>query len=167
MTFTVHQAVHGYAKGHVELATSTKLRSDDSDLLTRLSDLSGALLQDREFDSYLTLYPLPSTAFYVVARTWLDREAPRPGCVLTHSLLIPMEFWATCHLPHAFAELLNKPSPGTLDSVRHTLHSLPSVQSLPDVKSQTEALFVSRFFAEGLQPWCGLATLLRNSLRGA
>ena len=42
---------------------------------------------------YLTVYPLPSRQFFALARTWLDDEAPRSGCVLTHTLLIPLEDW--------------------------------------------------------------------------
>lgn len=45
------------------------------------------------FSPYLTLYPLPSEMYYVVARTWQDLEAPRAGCVRTRSVLIPMSEW--------------------------------------------------------------------------
>src|SRR5256885_11935031 len=43
---------------------------------------------------YTTLFrSLPSGRFYVVAMTWQDVNAPRAGCVLTRSLLVPMGAW--------------------------------------------------------------------------
>jgi hypothetical protein len=53
-----------------------------------LSDMSGPSMQPG-FDEYLTAYPLPGTDLFVLARTWYAPEMQRPGCVWTHSLLIP------------------------------------------------------------------------------
>ena len=90
---TVHQQLHGYRKGHQLLSASLDLNAQDQDVVNRLSDLSGRLRPDELFDPYLTAYPLPSRAYYVVARTSQDLEAPRSGCVLTRSLLVPMDAW--------------------------------------------------------------------------
>lgn len=53
-----------------------------------LSDMSGPSMQPG-FDEYLTAYPLPGTELFVLAKTWYAPEMQRPGCVWTHSLLIP------------------------------------------------------------------------------
>ena len=90
---TVHQQFHGYRKGHQLLSASLVLDTPDQDVVNRLSDLTGRLRPGELFDPYLTTYPLPSRAYYVVARTFQDLEAPRSGCVLTRSLLVPMDAW--------------------------------------------------------------------------
>ena len=90
---TVHQQLHGYRKGHQLLSASLVLDAHDQDVVNRLSDLSGRLRPGELFDPYLTTYPLPSRSYYVVARTFQDLEAPRSGCVLTRSLLVPMDAW--------------------------------------------------------------------------
>lgn len=90
---TFHQLLHGYKSGHGRIAGSIKLTERDADLVTRLSDLSGSLSSGVLVKPYLTVYPLPSQQFFAIARTWLDDEAPRSGCVLTHTLLIPLEEW--------------------------------------------------------------------------
>ena len=89
----VHQQVHGYRKGHQLLSASLVLDAPDQDVVNRLSDLTGRLRPGELFDPYLTAYPLPSRAYYVVARTFQDLEAPRSGCVLTRSLFVPMDAW--------------------------------------------------------------------------
>ncbi|MDE0396155.1 MAG: hypothetical protein OYK82_15425 [Gammaproteobacteria bacterium] len=90
---TVHQQFHGYRKGHQLLSASLVLDPKDQDAVDSLSDLTGGLRPGQMFDPYLTAYPLPSRTYYVLARTFQDREAPRPGCVLTRSLLVPMGTW--------------------------------------------------------------------------
>ena len=81
--------------GHGQIAASTRLGERDSELVTRLSDLSGSLSSGIRLDPYLTVYPLPSRKYFALARTWPDPEAPRAGCVLTHTILIPIETWAS------------------------------------------------------------------------
>ena len=90
---TVHQQFHGYRKGHQLLSASLVLDARDQDAVDSLSDLTGGLRPGELFDPYLTAYPLPSRAYYVVARTFQDLEAPRSGCVLTRSLFVPMDAW--------------------------------------------------------------------------
>ena len=90
---TVHQQLHGYRKGHQLLSGSLDLDSRDLDAVDSLSDLTGRLRPGERFAPYLTAYPLPSRAYYVVAKTFQDLQAPRPGCVLTRSLFVPMDVW--------------------------------------------------------------------------
>ena len=90
---TIHQQLHGYRKGHQLLSASLVLDAPDQDVVNRLSDLTGRLRPGELFDPYLTAYPLPSRAYYVVARTFQDLEAPRSGCVLTRSLFVSMDAW--------------------------------------------------------------------------
>ena len=90
---TVHHQLHGYRKGHQLLSASLVLNDQDQDVVNRLSDLSGRLRPGELFDPYLTAYPLPSRAYYVIARTFQDLEASRSGCVLTRSLLVSMDAW--------------------------------------------------------------------------
>jgi hypothetical protein len=55
-----------------------------------MSDLSGPRAIDK-FLEYLTGYMLPSGSHYAIAKTWYATEMERPGCVWTHTLLIPRE----------------------------------------------------------------------------
>ena len=84
----IHQALHGYANGHRMLKSSLSLSRDSLAQLLILSDLSGPIPSE-SFESYLTGFPLPADGVFVLARTWLAHEMPRPGTVWTHSLLIP------------------------------------------------------------------------------
>lgn len=85
---SVHQAIHGYRDGHRLLSSSTSLSADAMRAMLVLSDMSGPSMQPG-FDEYLTGYPLPGSEFFVFAKTWYAPEMRRPGCVWTHSLLIP------------------------------------------------------------------------------
>ncbi len=89
----VEQQLHAYANGHELLASSVKLASTDQETIDRLSDMAGTLGPGEVYPPYLTGYPLPQQTHFVLARTWYDDAAPRAGCVLTHSLLIPMQAW--------------------------------------------------------------------------
>lgn len=153
----VHQLLHGYRSGHGLLSGSTKLGSRDSELVTRLSDLSGSLSSGLEIESYLSCYPLPSGQFYAVARTWLDTEAPRAGCVLTHTILIPKLDWASLKnvrtidryfrnprldFDHAFTE------PFEIDSDEgYTPGTDDGKMNLDSTRT-----FVSRYFGRGVRP---------------
>ena len=89
----VHQQVHGYANGHQLLSSTIELDGVDQDAVDRLSDVSGAIHPGQLFDPYITAYPVPSGGHYVVARTYQDLEARRPGCVVTRSVFVPMGTW--------------------------------------------------------------------------
>ncbi len=84
------------------------LPDQDADLAAQLSDLSGMPVEERT-PSYLTCYPLPSGTHYAIAGTWMDDEAPRDGCVLTHTLLVPMAEWLSGLSARALVATLRKP----------------------------------------------------------
>jgi len=87
---SIHQAIHGYRDGHRLLSSSSPLSADSTRAMLVLSDMSGPSMQPG-FDEYLTGYPLPGSEVFVLAKTWYAPEMQRPGCVWTHSLLIPSE----------------------------------------------------------------------------
>ncbi len=107
-TLKIHQALHGYADGHRQLAASVQLEPRDIKLMLVLSDLSGpgTRIDDR---GYLTGYPLPESRMYALARTWAAPEMPRPGCVWTHTLLIGFSELAELADPVSIASLFRRP----------------------------------------------------------
>lgn len=157
----VHQLLHGYRHGHELLAGSIRLSAPDSDLVTRLSDLSGSLGSDQKFVSYLTAYPLPSGKFYALATTWPDESAPRAGCVLTHTLLIPSTQWIHLHHPEIARRLFRAPKDTELTGyetdleLKDEMAPIARKDSIERPSLSTE--FVSRYFGEGIKPvvWFG------------
>ena len=83
----LHHALHGYADGHREIASSIQLKPRDAKTILILSDVSGPGVRIDK-SGYLTGYPVPEAGLYALARTWAAPEMPRPGCVWTHTLLI-------------------------------------------------------------------------------
>ena len=71
----VHQALHGYADGHQQLAISVTLKPRDQKTLLALSDISGPGARLDE-NGYLTGYPLPDSGFFAIGRTWPAPEMP-------------------------------------------------------------------------------------------
>lgn len=106
----VHQALHGYAEGHRQLAASISLKPRDAKTLLILSDISGpgARLDD---DGYLTGYPLTDTGVYALAKTWPAHEMSRPGCVWTHTLLIDFADLAAVTSVADLLSAFHRPSP--------------------------------------------------------
>lgn len=141
---SVEQQTHGYLKGHQLLSSSLKLPREDQDLVDRLSDISGQLRPGETFSPYLTAYPLPSGSHYVLARTWQDLDAPRIGCVLTRSLLIPMSAWEGAASLSPLLQLLTpvrrgeKSSPERLPATAAELDPVIA----PYTVELTEALFL-------------------------
>lgn len=107
-----HQQKHGYRNGHQLLQSTVRLDRADQDVIDRLSDLSGQIRPSEVIPTYLTIYPLPSRAYQVVARTWQDLAAPRAGCVLTKSLLVPQTRWAEHPALSGLLEQLEIPAIG-------------------------------------------------------
>jgi hypothetical protein len=85
-----HQTLHGYGDGHELLASSINLPRDIRSTMLVLTDLSGPSVVTG-FREYCTGYPLRSENLYALSRTWYATEMPRPGCVWTHTLLLPLE----------------------------------------------------------------------------
>lgn len=84
------QTLHGYDNGHRLLAASLPLEPRDERALLSMSDLSGPRAVENFLD-YLTGYMLPGGSHYAIAKTWYASEMERPGCVWTHTFLIPRE----------------------------------------------------------------------------
>lgn len=96
----IHYQLHGYRSGHQLLHSSIRLERRDQDLIDRLSDMAGPLRPGETFDPYLSCYPLPSETFYVLSRTRQDIDAPRAGCVVTKTILVPSHYWESdAHVP--------------------------------------------------------------------
>lgn len=83
----IDQALHGYGRGHRQLASSIELDDQSRAEMLVLSDLLVSAAVDRG-KSYLTAYPLKAASRYVLARTWAAGKEFRPGSVWTHSLLL-------------------------------------------------------------------------------
>lgn len=87
----LHQSLHGYLEGHTLLAASCEINNPvAARSLAIMSDLSGPSFAPG-FEQYLTGYPIPSMQMYALGKTWYAKEMPRPGCVFTHTLLIPVD----------------------------------------------------------------------------
>jgi hypothetical protein len=162
MAVLIHQLLHGYSQGHQLLAGSIRLDESNASLIRRLSDLSGASDPENPTPSYLTAYPLPSGKFFALARTWPDEEAPRAGCVLTHTLLIDPKLLAQVHSPRLFSKFFHL-TDGRADLDRYSIplnyvsnDQVFSEASLP-TPYQREFIhsFVQRFHSQGRRPLVG------------
>lgn len=146
----VDQQEHGYRNGHQLLSASLKLPRDDQDTVDRLSDISGPLRPGEIFAPYLTAYPLPSRTHYVLARTWQDLAAPRAGCVLTRSLLIPITMWESASSLQGFLGLL---VPVVRGAVATSVPLLDQPhKSLPTVEDRRIVELIEAMFLENRQP---------------
>ncbi|MFO0842331.1 MAG: hypothetical protein U0797_08005 [Gemmataceae bacterium] len=154
----IHQLLHGYRKGHQLLEASTRLPPAAADLVAQASDLSGALPTGVTLKPYLTLYPVPDTGYYALARTWPDTKAPRSGCVLTHTLLVPAPLWAAADDPERFTRLHAEPGV-TAHCYTAALADSPGLATRPTPPAGGGAFeeFVRKFFGEGIRPivWAG------------
>jgi hypothetical protein len=121
MNAVVHQLVHGYEKGHSLLASSCSLPKPALEMVREQSDLSGPLPAGVSVPPYLTAYPVAGTDFYALGRTWPDIDAPRSGCVITHTLLIPLADWGSTTYPAAYLQLHERPNKQSLDRFRREL----------------------------------------------
>jgi hypothetical protein len=152
---SVHQLLHGYLNGHERLAGSVTLPQADAELAVRLSDLSGTLQGENNFYPYLTIYPLPAGSFYAVAKTWLDQEAPRGGCVLTRTALVPMTDWSHGGVDLAdIVALLTQPTRHDVERFNKPLTlSFASEKSVgTDTPYQEVEGFAAKYFGEGIRP---------------
>lgn len=104
----VHQALHGYADGHRQLASSATLKGRDVKTMLILSDASGPGARIKE-QGYLTGYPLAESGLYALGRTWAAPEMSRPGCVWTHTILIDFADLAILGSFECISHLFRKP----------------------------------------------------------
>ncbi|RMP20025.1 hypothetical protein [Pseudomonas coronafaciens] len=143
----IHQALHGYAEGHRQLALSTVLSAKDQRTLLALSDISGTGSSIDEA-GYLTGYPLADSGFYALARTWAATEMPRPGCVWTHTILIGFDELAAIEDLTSLLTFFLRPT--NMDSyseyispIRRSVRGGPTAQPLDEawVKKAIGALY--------------------------
>ena len=106
--YEIEQTLHGYDRGHRLLAYSTRLSSDDERAMLTMSDLSGARVVDGFFE-YITGYMLPSNDLFALAKTWYATEMKRPGCVWTHTLLLPRSLLTNIRDAVPFLQLFVRP----------------------------------------------------------
>ncbi len=153
-THSVEQLVHGYSKGHAFLAGSCRLPKQAQEIVTEQSDLSGPLPAGISIPSYLTAYPLAETEYFALGRTWSDSNAPRSGCVVTHTLLIPKVVWGSAESPHSFLQLHKRPDSSSLETFGHKLE-LPQTNhvdvEMDIITPEDSQQFVSKIFSEGLR----------------
>nr|WP_246156478.1 hypothetical protein [Sphingorhabdus profundilacus] len=140
----VDQQWHGYRRGHQLISSTIELEPRDQDLIDKLSDASGSPRPGEMFAPYLTVYPLPSGRFSVIARTWQDLNATRSGTVFTRSLLVPTELWATAPSVRPFFETLS-----TQDITKERAQIVTTASSWeplnePGLGQLVEALFLER-----------------------
>jgi hypothetical protein len=140
-----------YRNGHSLAGASLKLNRTDQDLVDRLSDLAGPLGPGQTFSPYLTCDALGGEPYFVIARTWQDLGAPRAGCVVTRSLLVPIEAWRDGGVIAPLVRALDSEGQDLsrfdeLDMAREHGVVLPTLE----IASTTE--FVEAFFLEERQP---------------
>lgn len=111
----IHQMLHGYNQGHNLIQGSIVLSSSrDMDCIATLSDWSEYTNTMDEAD-YITMYPLENSGYYVIAKTWYANEMKRPGCVWTHSFLIPFHQLAQITDFRVFIDLFVRPKDGIFE----------------------------------------------------
>lgn len=88
MSNIIHQTFHGYDNGHKLLSASVDLSNKTKNILLRESDSPGEEFHNQTRSCY-SGYPITESGIYVISKTWVATEINRPGCVWTHSLLIP------------------------------------------------------------------------------
>lgn len=107
----LHQALHGYADGHRQLASSLQLSTKDTKLVLVMSDVSGPGVAT-EGNSYITGYPLIDAGVYAIAKTWAATEMSRPGCVWTHTFFIDYADLARVEAPSSVSGYFSRPRAG-------------------------------------------------------
>lgn len=110
----LHQCLHGYSDGHRLLVSSVKLPETTQAALLVLSDVPDGV-SPIGFVPFLTGCSLPGTTYYGLSRTWPATEMPRPGCVWTHTILVPIADLGTFRSLEGLAELFRRPTMSRAD----------------------------------------------------
>lgn len=130
-----HQCLHGYSDGHRLLASSTKLPETAQAALLVLTDVPDGV-SPTGFVPFLTGHAVPDTSFFALSRTWPAPEMPRPGCVWTHTILIPLSELGSLQDLGGIAALLRRPASPLVDIERYR-NSLIGDVSKPGALSRT------------------------------
>jgi hypothetical protein len=147
-SFRIDQVVHGYARGHREVARSLDLDDDSRATMVVMSDL----LIDRVLEegaSYLACYPLPSAARHVLARTWPAGPDYRPGSVWTHSLLVDYPALAQIHDLSGLLELLRRPSEKLAGFGEAVAFSPTAGRQLGRIDDRAAAVAIAGLYVDG------------------
>ena len=93
------------------------------------------------------MYPLPSSSYYVVAKTWQDLTVSRAGCVRTKSLILDIQAWSHSPHPFTFLRLLSSHQlPNETEAIRIELQETLDVSLPPapkfNVNEMMEVLFL-------------------------
>jgi hypothetical protein len=113
--------------GHRLIESSIAIPNEIDRLMLRMSDLSGRNVS-AGFEEYLTGYPLGVMNMYALAKTWYAPEMPRPGCVWTHTLLIPNLNLAIPRL-EVFLSFFRRPQKGALHGAYSSTISVSALES--------------------------------------
>lgn len=157
----VHQFLHGYSDGHRLIEGSIKLPSDLARLMLKMSDLSGSSVVNG-FERYITGYPLDSINAHALAMTWYAPEMPRPGCVWTHTIVLPAQKLATVASLASLTKLFKRPTRGfnksdyaeTIPFRRDTLQTsmLEHQQAVAVLRDQLDLIFSAYYGSPNLSP---------------
>lgn len=155
----IEQLLHGYDNGHRLLAGSVLLKNNtEMDAVAALSDWSEYVAPDGGESSYLTAYPLQDSGYYVIAKTWYADEMKRPGCVWTHSLLLPFDVLNHLDDFKRLNNIFKRPSlDGSLDEYSRTIEYENKNYSADDYKPvsidrKIEARVLQAFLNTGGEP---------------
>jgi len=101
----VDQLVLGYREGHQFLGGSRQLDPRDLRLLLGATDMS----IDNRRGRFLTGLQLVTERDYALCATWSAHEAPRPGAVWAHVIIIPAKLLGELPDPFALTSALARP----------------------------------------------------------
>ncbi|MEP7122658.1 MAG: hypothetical protein ABJE95_17170 [Byssovorax sp.] len=147
----LEQTLHGYDEGHRLLASSTRLEAEEERTIDLLSDLSGYLPHGTDFEQYETGYPCGR--FYVLSRTWPDRQGKRTGTVFTHSLLIPRSACAEIRSVTSLSAHFRLPShPVDRASYQESLRFSPFESPEPLLSPVARKHLAALWFGQDLRP---------------
>ena len=141
----IDQVLHGYNDGHRMLATSMEINKEANRTMLVMSDMSGPSMQDG-FEEYITGYPLPNSKIYVFSKTWFAPEMSRPGCVWTHTLLLPSEILYVLEDLSVLLPLFRQPN-NELDFSIFKLKIKHQIQLSSKAKTSTHPLTSAIFYS--------------------
>ncbi len=148
----LEHTLHGYDDGHRLLASSIRLAPDEDRRIGLLSDLSGYLPANTDYDLFYTGYP--AGRFYAFACTFPDREGKRKGTVFTHTLLLSPEQCALIHDLQSIVPFFRRPThPVNRDDFRRSLRDI-EIQSVatPGLSPSSKRILAAHYLGLDIKP---------------